>query len=195
MGIQMKYKACYFCKLSHYFFSITLFFIYCVSNAATTASPVSSNVELYNTFTLKLLKDDITSNKFLEFPKVTFTKGTKTFIVEGFFDGDENGATSGNIWKTRFMPDEVGTWNYTWNFGTASGNGSFSVTARSNTKNHGHVSRIGRYLKTSDGKNFIYYGSNWPQTKQLRPTKNAYSKLFISDSDWVNYINRLAETQ
>jgi len=190
----MKYKSSYFCKLGHYFFSITLFFIYSISNAATAVSPVSTYVELYNTFTLKFLKDDITTNKFLEFPKVIFTKGEKTFTVEGFFDGDENGSTFGNIWKTRFVPNEVGAWNYTWNFGTANGNGSFSVATRTNTKNRGHVSRSGRYLKTSDGKNFIYYGSNWPQTMQLRPTESANSRLFISDSDWVNYINRLTET-
>jgi len=194
MGIKMKYKVFCFGKLSHYFLSITLLFIYSVSHAATTVSSVSINVELYNTFTLKLLNDDITTNKFLTFPKIIFTKGTKTFTVEGFFDGDENGSASGNIWKTRFMPDEEGLWDYTWTFGLDSGSDSFSVTARSNTKNHGHVSRSGRYLKTSDGKSFIYHGSNWPQTMQLRPTESANSKLFISDSDWVNYINRLAET-
>jgi len=195
----MKYKASYFCKLSHYFFSITLFFIYSVSHAATTASPVSSNVELYNTFTLKLLKDDITTNKFSKFPEVIFTKGEKTFTVDGFFDGDENGSASGNIWKVRFMPDEEGLWDYSWNFEGDIGTGSFNVIAKTNDKIFGHVSRDGRFLKTDDGTSFLFRGANWIRTGYLRATEDFggqpnLGQLFISDSDWLAYVDRLAET-
>ena len=47
----------------------------------------------------------------------------------GFFDGDGNGGQDGNIWKLRFMPGELGTWTFTWNFsdGSLSGRGSFIV--------------------------------------------------------------------
>lgn len=48
----------------------------------------------------------------------------------GFFDGDGEGggdATSGTVWKLRFLPDEVGTWTYTWTWsdGSPGGTGSF----------------------------------------------------------------------
>lgn len=52
----------------------------------------------------------------------------------GFFDGDGNGggdATTGHIWKMRFMPDELGEWQYRWSWsdGTDGGEGSFLCTA------------------------------------------------------------------
>ena len=51
---------------------------------------------------------------------VTFTKGSKSFKVPGFFAADgnaaETSATSGNKWRAIFTPDEVGDWNYTVSF-------------------------------------------------------------------------------
>ena len=35
----------------------------------------------------------------------------------GFFDGDGRGGNKGNIWKFRFMPDELGQWRYRAVFG------------------------------------------------------------------------------
>jgi len=48
----------------------------------------------------------------------------------GFFDGDGAGggnATTGTIWKVRFMPDELGEWRYRWSWtdGTGSGEDRF----------------------------------------------------------------------
>lgn len=34
----------------------------------------------------------------------------------GFYDGDGNGGQTGNVWKLRFMPDQVGTWSYECSF-------------------------------------------------------------------------------
>jgi hypothetical protein len=47
----------------------------------------------------------------------------------GFYDGDGNGGQTGNHWKLRFMPDELGIWNYvyTWTDGTIGGSGHFNV--------------------------------------------------------------------
>jgi hypothetical protein len=52
----------------------------------------------------------------------------------GFFDGDGNGggnATTGNVWKLRFMPDELGGWTYEWSWsdGTLGGQGAFSCVS------------------------------------------------------------------
>ena len=51
---------------------------------------------------------------------VTITKGTKSFVVPGYFAADgnaaETSATSGNKWRAIFTPDEAGTWNYSVSF-------------------------------------------------------------------------------
>ncbi|MGV3558398.1 malectin domain-containing carbohydrate-binding protein [Larkinella arboricola] len=57
-------------------------------------------------------------NPFLNYRlNVTFTKGSKRYVVPGYFAADGNAsqtsASSGNIWKVHFSPDETGVWNYT----------------------------------------------------------------------------------
>ncbi len=56
-------------------------------------------------------------NPFLDYRlDVTFSKGSRRFIVPGYFAADgnaaETGADSGNKWRVHFAPDEAGTWNY-----------------------------------------------------------------------------------
>jgi len=56
-------------------------------------------------------------NPFLDYKlEVTFTNGTKTYIVPGFFAANgnaaETSADAGNTWKVHFRPDVAGTWNY-----------------------------------------------------------------------------------
>ncbi len=56
-------------------------------------------------------------NPFLDYKlDVTFTNGTETYIVPGFYDADGNAAETsadeGNSWKIRFCPDKTGTWSY-----------------------------------------------------------------------------------
>ncbi|MDX2302388.1 MAG: DUF5060 domain-containing protein [Microscillaceae bacterium] len=62
-----------------------------------------------------------TDNPFLNYRlHVTFQKGNKTYVVPGYYAADgqagETGATSGNLWKVHFSPDETGTWSYTASF-------------------------------------------------------------------------------
>ena len=57
----------------------------------------------------------------------------------GFFDGDGKGGGSrsnGNVWKMRFMPDEVGRWRYTWFWsdGSPGGQGRFESTEKNSGK-------------------------------------------------------------
>ena len=51
---------------------------------------------------------------------VTFTNGSKSYTVPGYFAADgnagETSATSGNVWRVHFSPDETGTWNYSCSF-------------------------------------------------------------------------------
>ena len=51
---------------------------------------------------------------------VTFTNGSKTVAVPGYFaaggNAAETGADSGDRWRVHFTPDTVGLWNYTVSF-------------------------------------------------------------------------------
>jgi hypothetical protein len=51
---------------------------------------------------------------------VTFTQGTRSLRVPGFYAADgnaaESSATSGGKWRVRFCPDSAGTWTYTASF-------------------------------------------------------------------------------
>ncbi len=51
---------------------------------------------------------------------VTFTKGSKSYLVSGFYAADgnaaETSASSGNFWRVIFRPDELGEWTYSASF-------------------------------------------------------------------------------
>ncbi|HUV66829.1 MAG TPA: DUF5060 domain-containing protein, partial [Sedimentisphaerales bacterium] len=53
---------------------------------------------------------------------VTFVKGTKRYVVQGYYAADGNavqsGATSGSKWRVHFAPDEVGRWSFRASFRT-----------------------------------------------------------------------------
>lgn len=75
------------------------------------------------TFDGPMTGEDATPNPFLDYRlNVTFTNGSSTYVVPGFFaaDGDaaNTSATSGNKWRVHFTPDEVGTWTYSASFRT-----------------------------------------------------------------------------
>lgn len=123
---------------------------------------------------------------------VTFTNGSKSYIIPGYFaaDGDaaETSATEGNVWKVHFSPDETGTWNYTCTFrigenmavsdminaGTAvppidGKTGSFSVAeidkAGLDLRAKGRLSYVGEhYLKFEEtGEYFVKGGPDAPE--------------------------------
>lgn len=56
-------------------------------------------------------------NPFLHYRlNVMFTKGSRSYLVPGYFAADgnaaETGATAGNRWRVHFVPDEPGQWGY-----------------------------------------------------------------------------------
>ena len=90
------------------------------------------DVGLYRVFEKSLSNKAAYANKFADVElTVTYTAPSgKTWDFWGFFDGDGAGhgdLTTGNIWKLRFMPNELGTWNYTWQWSdnTPGGTGAF----------------------------------------------------------------------
>ena len=80
----------------------------------------------------------------------------------GFFDGDGQGGQIGEIWKIRFMPDELGTWNFGWRFSdeSLSGSGSFqAVDNIMNSRKPGplrHNPNIHQWLVTADGSRHVF---------------------------------------
>ena len=91
---------------------------------------------LYRTFEQTLQNDAPYGNRFADVElQVSYTSPSgRTIDFYGFFDGDGNGggdAQTGNVWKIRFMPDEIGQWSYAyqWSDGTPGGEDSFSCVA------------------------------------------------------------------
>ena len=65
--------------------------------------------------------EQASDNPFLNYRlNVTFTNGSKTYVVPGYFAADgqagESSASSGNIWKVHFTPDEIGQWSFSASF-------------------------------------------------------------------------------
>ncbi len=60
-------------------------------------------------------------NPFMDYRlNVTFTNGTSSYLVPGYFAADghaaNTSATAGNKWRVHFMPDAAGEWSYTVSF-------------------------------------------------------------------------------
>ncbi len=132
---------------------------------------------------------DNNPNPFLDYRlQVFFTSPNgNIFNVPGFFDGDGNGAGSGNIWRAHFTPDSPGTWKFQPSFrqGTNVANsldlndgiptsfdgtgGSFNIfDFDQNAPGFLSKGRLvyddGFYLKTlGDGKYWIKGGSDSPE--------------------------------
>jgi len=85
---------------------------------------------------------------------------------------------------------EEGLWDSTWVFGGNSGAGQFTVEAKFNPDNHGHVKRVGSFLEYDDGSSFYYRGANWLETRRLYPGFEGYFKT----EDLLRYFDRLKET-
>ncbi|MEZ4774895.1 MAG: DUF5060 domain-containing protein [Bacteroidia bacterium] len=124
---------------------------------------------------------------------VTFTMGSRTYIVPGYFAADgnagETGATSGNKWRVHFAPDTSGIWNYSVSFregsyvavdpdpaagtpvaGTIDGyTGSITVSPSDKTGNDfrgkGRLNYVGgRYLQfAGSGDYYIKAGTDAPE--------------------------------
>lgn len=119
--------------------------------------------------------------------QVTFTAPSGArFEVPGFFDGNGSGQSSGDIWKARFTPSEVGTWTFAASFRTGGGvavsldalagqpaafdglSGAFLVEDVSpfaeGFHRQGMLRDVGQhYLRFQDGTWFLKGGTNSPE--------------------------------
>lgn len=101
--------------------------------STASTGTVAPEVGLYRTFELTLDNPKSYANKFVDVDlraSYTSPSGKVTDFI-GFFDGDGKGGgnkSTGTKWKLRFMPNELGVWNYQWSWsdGTAGGKGTFA---------------------------------------------------------------------
>lgn len=86
---------------------------------------IDGELKKWNKITLSFQGDHLTEsdeyNPFLNYRlNVTFKNKNKSFVVPGFFAADgnasETSAKAGNVWKVRFIPDEIGEWSYSVSF-------------------------------------------------------------------------------
>ncbi len=117
---------------------------YCVLNACVvgcltsiTAYSQTMQVPLYRVFETEIPNTQSYANKFsdVELTVRYISPSGKRFDFWGFYDGNGQGegdATTGHIWKIRFMPGELGQWQYhrTWSDGTEGGSGDFICVAK-----------------------------------------------------------------
>lgn len=122
---------------------------------------------------------------------VTFTRGTRSITVPGYYAADgnagESSATGGTKWRVHFAPDEEGSWSYAASFrtgtdlaastdpaaGTATSfngaTGSFTVGATDKTgrdhRGKGRLRYVGaHYLRFAQtGESFIKGGADSPE--------------------------------
>lgn len=156
---------------------------------------VSGELRVYHDVTITFngpsSSESASPNPFLDYRlNVTFSKGSRSVVVPGYFAADGNaahsGATGGNKWRVHFAPDEVGTWTYSASFrqgtniaaSTASGagsavsfdgaSGSFTVGATNKTapdfRAKGWLRYVGKpYPQFDDGDYFIRNGVGGPE--------------------------------
>lgn len=111
----------------------------------------------------------------------------RLFSVPGFFDGDGQGGATGNVWKVRFTPDQLGLWTWTLNFrsgpnlaldldpsagtpvnGLHGLTGFFQVFASGQEAEGFHAKGPllhdgGYYLRFADGTTFLKGGTDSPE--------------------------------
>lgn len=137
---------------------------------ASIASAQQVSIPLYGRFEKQLAVDKAYANPFKDVVlNATFSapSGRKVDFF-GFYDGDGKGGQQGNIWKLRFMPDEVGQWSYECRFseGTPGTKGRF-VCAKEGA-------RPGP-LRVS-GIHFVY-----PDNRSFQPWSYYYSETLSGD--------------
>ena len=124
----------------------------------------------------------------------------------GFFDGDGRGGNKGNIWKFRFMPDEVGQWRYKAAFGDGriAEEGRFDVVENESCKGPIRADANNpRWIRQADGppfflkcylklRNFQTEDDKWKVEDQELLTARGYNCLFANGLPVRKYNDELA---
>ena len=177
------------------FFFLFLTILFAVSSATAQDILISGELMRWHPVTLTIegptAEEEDTVNPFLDYRlEVTFTQGSTSITVPGYFaaDGDaaETGATSGSKWRAHFVPRTTGDWNYVVSMRTGNDvaidaspqageptpqdglSGSFSIAETNKTgrdfRGKGVLSYAnGPYLQFDNGDYFIKGGADSPE--------------------------------
>ena len=102
-------------------FFISVFLFFSCQDQQKKSFKIEGELQQWHKITLVLQGPETSEwakeNPFLDYKlEATFTNGSKSYIIPGFYAADgnsaETSADAGNIWKIHFRPDITGTWNY-----------------------------------------------------------------------------------
>ncbi|NRD21820.1 DUF5060 domain-containing protein [Winogradskyella litoriviva] len=139
---------------------LVLLFLFSSFNAFT-----QEQIEQWNRFEISL-KHKTKGNPFQDVKlSAKFFNADTTFVVNGFYDGK-------NVFKIRFMPQQIGKWNYIISSSVEEFNsktGSFQCV-KASADNHGMVKVSETYhFKYADGNNYYPFGTTayaWTHMKE-----------------------------
>jgi hypothetical protein len=119
-GPNASTKPCQVIKLTKRIASSlvsTMLLAGCISNADLPRIEIAQWHTLELDFEGPQTSETATENPFLDYRlDVTFTQADTSYHIRGFYAADGNAgdtsADSGNIWRVRFSPDNLGDWQY-----------------------------------------------------------------------------------
>lgn len=124
-------------NLNDYRFSIEKLFVFLFLIFCGFISKAADSVSLYRLFETSVTNATSYDNKFTDVELLVQYQAPSGKLINfrGFFDGDGQGsgdAHHGDVWKMRFMPNEVGSWKYVywWTDGAKGGSGQFDCVAK-----------------------------------------------------------------
>jgi len=114
----------------------------------------SREVPLWGRFETQIINERGYSNPFRDVVlNAVFTSPTgRSVKFSGYYDGDGSGGQNGNVWKLRFMPDELGTWSYRCSFSDGMPGKSGVFTCVADGGRPGPLRADRRCLKFVNGK-------------------------------------------
>ena len=143
-----------------------------LSGVVSQAQTISGELRKWHKITFDFngpqSSEEAATNPFMNYRlNVTFTKGNKTYVIPGYYAADgnaaETSATSGNVWRCHFVPDETGQWSYSVSFrqgnniavnNNANAGSAVHFDGASGTFNVAKTNKTGRDLR---GKGMLRY--------------------------------------
>ncbi|WP_299187263.1 DUF5060 domain-containing protein [uncultured Aquimarina sp.] len=182
----------------------------CVFSAlAVSAQDPQGELKRWHKITLSFegpnTSESATTNPFSDYRlDVTFTNGSLSYVVPGFYAGCSDAANSscdaGNIWQVHFSPSQIGTWNWSAEFVTgsdvainASGSSAGFMDGVTGSFNVIESDKSGRDFRSKDLGRLKYVGEHYLKHIGTNPD-NPNGPWFIkagadSPENALNYVD------
>jgi hypothetical protein len=149
---------------------------------AASALAATETVGRYRLFEATVKNDRAYTNKFTDVELFVQYQAPSGRLIDfrGFFDGDGQGGgntNTGNVWKIRFLPDELGKWSYVyrWSDGMPGGRGNFECVAKG----------AGKGMLQAYAKNPRWFAYNGTQPVWLKSYYETGHGSIRQDFDWI----------